>query len=266
MRVIDGKYRATVLRAVGWAIVTVALTFGWALAPRPPAAAASSSSASSAASNPADQKPTPMGVWHHFGESPSAPPAEPRQNSGWRHFGDGGSTPPASPSYARPEQPLSPGREMAQVQPLSRTREMEEEMYALVNRDRADPANMPETQGRALPLRWNERLAEVARAHSLDMLRQGYFGHVDPQGRSVANRVEAAGMQWRAVGENIAIYNGISQAQAAFMNEPRFSKNHRGNILSPDFTDVGIGVVQGPDGSLYITQDFYTAITHSATR
>lgn len=129
-------------------------------------------------------------------------------------------------------------------------------MYELVNRDRADPANTPETNGRALPLRWNERLAAVARAHSLDMLNQGYFAHEDPQGRSVAKRVEAAGMEWQAVGENIAIYGSVARAEAAFMNEPRFSKNHRSNILSSGYTDVGIGIVQGRDGRLYITQDF----------
>ena len=43
------------------------------------------------------------------------------------------------------------------------------------------------------------------------------------------------------------------------MNEPRFVKNHRANILNPDFTDVGIGIVTGPDGRIYITQDFYAA-------
>jgi uncharacterized protein YkwD len=94
------------------------------------------------------------------------------------------------------------------------------------------------------------------------MLNQGYFGHQDPRGRSVAGRIEAAGMQWQAVGENIAIYTTVPRAEAAFMNEPRFTKNHRANILSPDFTDVGIGIVTGPDGRLYITQDFYAAPSH----
>ncbi|MDR3675119.1 MAG: CAP domain-containing protein [Acidobacteriota bacterium] len=135
---------------------------------------------------------------------------------------------------------------------------MEQLMYELVNRDRADPANRAETNGRALPLRWNERLAAVARAHSLDMMNQGYFAHQDPQGRSVATRVEAAGMAWQAVGENIAVYDSVHGAQTAFMNEPRFTKNHRANILSSGFTEVGIGIVQAPDGSLFITQDFYT--------
>ena len=107
------------------------------------------------------------------------------------------------------------------------------------------------------PSEWNERLAAVARAHSLDMLNQGYFAHEDLQGRSVAGRVEAAGMQWQSVGENIAIYSSVARAEAAFMNEPRFGKNHRANILNPDFTDVGIGIVQAPDGRIYVTQDFY---------
>jgi uncharacterized protein YkwD len=139
---------------------------------------------------------------------------------------------------------------------------MEQLMYGLVNRDRVDPANIPETHGRAFRLRWNDRLAAVARAHSLDMLNQGYFAHEDPQGRSVAARVRAAGLEWQAVGENIAIYSNVARAEAAFMNEPRFDKNHRANILNPDFTDVGIGIVRGPDGRLYITQDFYTGLSH----
>jgi uncharacterized protein YkwD len=143
---------------------------------------------------------------------------------------------------------------------------MEQRMLMLVNRDRADPTNWPETHGQALPLRWNERLAAVARAHSLDMLNQKYFAHEDSEGMNVAQRVESAGMSWQAVGENIAIYGSVTGAEAAFMNEPRFAKNHRANILSPNFTEIGIGIVQAPDGSLYITQDFYTKIQPAEPR
>jgi uncharacterized protein YkwD len=141
---------------------------------------------------------------------------------------------------------------------------MEQQMLELINRDRADPANTAETHGGALPLQWNESLAAVARAHSLDMLNQGYFAHEDGMGRNVANRVEAAGMEWQTVGENIALYNSVASAEAAFMNEPRFTKNHRANILNSGFTEVGIGIVQAPNGSLYITQDFYTAASHAS--
>jgi uncharacterized protein YkwD len=134
--------------------------------------------------------------------------------------------------------------------------DLERQMWALVNQDRLDPDTAAETGGRAQPLRWNENLAAVARAHSRDMLEQGYFDHVDPEGRNVSTRVDAAGIPWRAAGENIAIYGTILGAEGAFMNEPRFQHNHRFNILNPNFTDVGIGIVQGANGSLYVTQDF----------
>ncbi len=196
------------------------------------------------------QRHNEMGVWHHFGEGQAkaaAAPTQSTQSSGWHHFGEteNAPTPPRGvPTW--------------QTSALSRTQQMERQMFDMVNRDRADPANTPETNGRAFPLQWNDQLAAVARAHSLDMMRQGYFDHQDPQGKNVAGRVEAAGIQWQALGENIAISGSDASAQAAFMNEPKFAKNHRANILSTTFTEVGIGIVQSPDGRLYITQDFYT--------
>jgi uncharacterized protein YkwD len=48
----------------------------------------------------------------------------------------------------------------------------------------------------------------------------------------------------------------VVQAETLFMNEPKFERNHRGNILNPNYTHVGIGIARGPDGSLYITQEF----------
>jgi uncharacterized protein YkwD len=134
--------------------------------------------------------------------------------------------------------------------------DLERQMWALVNRDRLDPATSAETGGRAQPLRWNEQLAAVAREHSRDMLEQRFFDHVDRQGRTPSTRINEAGIPWRASGENIAIYGTVLGAEAAFMNEPRFQKNHRANILNGSYTDVGIGIVQGANGSLYITQDF----------
>lgn len=135
---------------------------------------------------------------------------------------------------------------------------MERQLLAMVNEDRLNPANEAETKGgRAQPLRWNEKLAEVARAHSRDMMEQNFFDHVDPQGKTPAARINAASIPWRALGENIATNgNGARDAEDAFMNEPRFQHNHRANILNPEYTDVGIGIVQDRRGRYYITQDF----------
>ena len=255
MRSSHGTRGAVVFTALVWSATTVAVPRGWAQTPDQPMRAASSQSATPVAPNSPDPKASESGVWHHFGESPSAPSAEPRQSGVWRHFGQGGNAPPTYHEFPT-------WRDLGS----NRARDLEQLMYDLVNRDRADPANTPETNGRASALRWDDRLAAVARAHSLDMLNQGYFAHEDPQGRSVAGRVEAAGMQWQAVGENIAIYGSVARAEAAFMNEPRFNKNHRANILNTEFTEVGIGIVQAPDGSLYITQDFYTSPSHPGAR
>ena len=140
----------------------------------------------------------------------------------------------------------------------NRMADLERQMWALVNRDRLDPATSAETSGRAQPLRWNEKLAAVARAHSREMVEQGFFDHADGQGRSLSARINAAGISWRALGEHIAIDGTVPAAEAALMNEPRFQTNHRSNILNAKYTDVGIGIVPGPNRSLYITQDFAT--------
>jgi cysteine-rich secretory family protein len=141
----------------------------------------------------------------------------------------------------------APGAEPAQsdVRQTSDEDRMEtlaKQMWVLVNRDREDP--------------WNDRLAAVALAHSRDMLRRRYFAHVDPEGRTPTGRINAAGIRWRALAENIAANRTVTNAENDLMDEPRFQQNHRGNILNPAYTDVGIGIVQGPNGDLYITQDF----------
>jgi uncharacterized protein YkwD len=138
-------------------------------------------------------------------------------------------------------------------------------MWALVNRNRLDPATFAETRGRAQPLKWNDKLAAVARTHSRKMIKQQFFNHIDPDGKTPSARINEAGIRWRAYGENIAMNDTVRGAQAAFMFEPRFQNNHRGNILNPIYTEVGIGIAQGPDGSLYITQDFVAVPANSRT-
>ena len=184
------------------------------------------------------------GVWHHFGEKGNASAARGSQTAG------------AYPARAdRNVLKASPGA-TSQSFGAGRTGALERQMWVLVNQDRLRAEALAETGGQAHPLKWNERLAAVARAHSLSMLKQHSFSHTDADGTTFSVRIKRAGIPWQASGENIAIYDTVGRAESAFMNEPRFQDNHRGNILNASYTDVGIGVVQGPDGSLYITQDF----------
>jgi uncharacterized protein YkwD len=135
-------------------------------------------------------------------------------------------------------------------------RQIEMQMLRLVNQDRTSPATLEETRGRALPLQWDERLADVARQHSEEMAANGYFSHQGLDGSSPVLRVTKAGIRWRAEGENIAKAADAAQAEAMFMDEPRFQENHRGNILNSNYNRVGIGIARAADGSIYITQEF----------
>lgn len=130
------------------------------------------------------------------------------------------------------------------------------QMWRLINRDRASPSCEEETKGRARPLLWDDRLAAVAREHSEEMARHGFFSHTGVDGSLPYMRVSRAGIQWSETGENIAMYPDVIRAEAEFMDEPKFQPNHRGNILNPNFTHVGVGIARGRDGLLYITQEF----------
>lgn len=256
MGMILGNRGVAILPARLWAATVLVIASGLAVMYGLPVQPSSAQSTYSPAPDSTHNKSSEFGVWHHFGDSrPMTPSPAARQSTGWRRFGDGGNPPPSLP-------PLPTQRSLQ----ATHAAEMERFMVELINRDRANPANEAETNGRAQPLRWNDRLAAVARAHSLDMLNQGYFAHTDGQGRSVAQRVEAAGMAWQTVGENIAIYDSVAGAEAAFMYEPRFAKNHRANILNTSFAEVGVGIVEAPNGTVYVTQDFYTSPSPAAHR
>jgi uncharacterized protein YkwD len=137
-----------------------------------------------------------------------------------------------------------------------RASRLELQMWDLINADRIAPSSAEETKGRARPLQWDARLAAAARAHSEDMAGNGFFSHQGSDGSNPAVRVSRAGVQWRSTGENIAMVGDVVQGERLFMSEPKFQQNHRGNILNTSYTHVGVGIARGPDGSLYITQDF----------
>lgn len=124
---------------------------------------------------------------------------------------------------------------------------LERRMGELVNRDRAEH--------KAPPLAYHPGLAAVARAHCQDMKAHRFFSHDSPRTGKVMDRVLAAGIANRGVGENLARGATVEIAQKMLMASPR----HRENILSTTFTHVGVGLVRGDDGWLICTQVFMKA-------
>ncbi|MBI2196595.1 CvpA family protein [Candidatus Daviesbacteria bacterium] len=117
-------------------------------------------------------------------------------------------------------------------------------MVNLVNKERA-------ARGlKALTL--DVRLRAIARDYSGDMFRRGYFSHYSPEGLSVADRVLNAGIDFLVVGENLAYAPDVVSAHKGFMN----SEGHRANILSEDYSKVGIGVMDGGVYGRMFTQVF----------
>jgi uncharacterized protein YkwD len=120
-------------------------------------------------------------------------------------------------------------------------------------------------------LKWHPELAAIARGHSADMMRRQYVAHISPEGVTAAQRIERNGVGYVACGENIGIVYGAALSEGrptsqavhdihnAFMNQPRSLTNHRGNLLNPIWTHVGIGIAYNPDGSLVATQNFISA-------
>jgi len=107
----------------------------------------------------------------------------------------------------------------------------------LVNAARKQSRNCGKQHFGAAPaLRWNDRLAAAALAHSRDMAQQNYFEHQAPDGSEVGDRADREGYRWRHIGENIATGQGSAQqVVAGWLASP----HHCANIMDPAFTDTG---------------------------
>jgi uncharacterized protein YkwD len=115
--------------------------------------------------------------------------------------------------------------------------------------------NQTRAQHGLRPLRLDLRLAQAARAHSLDMLRTNVFSHGDFHSRMVAFHVAGP-----TAGENLAWGNGSFAAPATIIGEWLNSPEHRANLLRPGWTRIGIGLARGTflgnGGSTVVTADF----------
>ncbi|RYF42747.1 MAG: hypothetical protein EOO25_05670 [Comamonadaceae bacterium] len=122
--------------------------------------------------------------------------------------------------------------------------DLEARMLEMVNQERS-------TQG-LRPVTADAELVQVARGHSRDMLARGYFSHVTPDGKSMSDRMRAAGVRSQTAGENLALAQTLPAAHQGLMNSP----GHRANILRPQFTRLGIGVLDVGRHGLMVTQNF----------
>jgi uncharacterized protein YkwD len=87
-------------------------------------------------------------------------------------------------------------------------------------------------------LRWDNRLAAVALAHSRDMVWRNFFSHTNPDGKDPFDRLRDSGLHFSAAAENIA----MGQATGGEVYETWLrSPGHRENMLDCRYTRHGIG-------------------------
>ncbi|MGL5150069.1 MAG: CAP domain-containing protein [Clostridium sp.] len=126
---------------------------------------------------------------------------------------------------------------------------IEQEIFQKVNEERSK-------QGIPL-LTYNKTMEKYGRIKAKDMGDKGYFAHENPNGELITVQMNKDGVGYNAWGENIAYSTGdINAIATQFMNMWMNSEGHRKNILSDNYTSIGIGISKHGD-EIYGVQEFY---------
>jgi len=99
----------------------------------------------------------------------------------------------------------------------------------------------------------NDRLVLIAQEMAEDLAKSGRLSHTDSRGRSLTQRIDAGGYSWSTIGENVAYgYESPEAVVKGWIKSP----GHYQNLVSPQFTEVGIGVAADNKGRIYWAQVF----------
>ena len=105
-----------------------------------------------------------------------------------------------------------------------------------------------------IPLERQSELDRVARAHSEDMARRGFFAHESPEGRSWVDRLQLAGVSgFTMAGENVGQTNR-AEPNREILDGWKQSPAHRENLMSRPMNATGVGIARAADGRLFYTQ------------
>jgi uncharacterized protein YkwD len=164
----------------------------------------------------------------------------------------------AAPAAAQTERPECPGADVSVLRDAGRARAA---VLCIVNVERT-VRGLP-------PVAAEGRLDAASQGHSDDMAERGFFDHVTPEGRTPADRADAAGYPYSSLYENIAL--GQTTARQVMLGWMR-STGHCHGVLAPDPVHLGIGLsLRGRQGPLWtqmfgLTQDMAAPSQDTAPR
>jgi uncharacterized protein YkwD len=102
--------------------------------------------------------------------------------------------------------------------------------------------NERRAQSSLRPLAADERLMRAANDRMRHMEEESYWAHRSPDGLSPFSWVTLRSYEFRSVGENLACgFETVRMLVEAWMESP----GHRANILSDDYEDCGIAIIDG---------------------
>lgn len=146
---------------------------------------------------------------------------------------------------------------LATARPMSAedpTPKKDEEALQLSKAEQAmvDLTNAERKKQNLGPLSVDATLMTMARDHSAHMARLNMLSH-ELEGRSLQKRITESGYKALRYGENVAFGQRTpGEAVTGWMHSP----GHKANILTPDFTQIGVGLVKAKNGRMYYTQVF----------
>jgi uncharacterized protein YkwD len=137
-------------------------------------------------------------------------------------------------------------------EPIKKSRaafDLEKAAFQLINQKRAE-LGLP-------ALHWSDKIANLARQHSLYMADYKFFSHQGLNGQLIDERATDLGIEkWKAISENIAFNKGYINPVEFAVERWMQSASHRQNLLNPRWQQSGIGVAITSDGAYYFTQVF----------
>jgi rare lipoprotein A len=153
------------------------------------------------------------------------------------------------PIYVRNQFPLIPtARDLSDGLPVDLGNDLgklRNQLLALVDKDRSN--------AKLSALTLDDNLNLLAQFRSDDMATNNYFSHWDSQGRNANDLRKNYGIQ-TLVAENLAKDVNLELAEYGLMR----SAIHRSNLLSSDWTRIGLGISKTKDGGYVVVQIFST--------
>ena len=125
-----------------------------------------------------------------------------------------------------------------------------------------EQANVDRTRLGLPALKLDHALNQAAFAKAEDMLARDYFAHVSPEGVKPWYWFKSLGYDYSYAGENLAIgYEDAADLEQSWMSSPK----HRANILSPNYSDMGVAIVY-KNGQQVVVQLFGSRLDLVAIR